>query len=545
MTKPHFFQSLALSLPLALVAATGVNAQDIPANQQRSPATHEQYPYRPACRQLTAAPGSAAGWLAWGPTIEGEHQNWKGLQSTVAPEAAYQRLADIGLCVTDGELVPFEQISESPPEPRTRGRRNVEALKSRLNNPETEPGETSTMQFLFWLAGIWGAMCLFEKFEDRPLMRKLTGNTDTFTFTPPSYTPPDSERPTAEIPNRVSPEILEAASAERDQRSAYQTLLASPFVSRAIFGGQRTGKTNLAAQAARKLSETRQIRFFHFNLNSVAGSDEDAHYFDIDGIRSVRGDLLHSTPEAAERLINQVNGLIDEFMSYTGPSILIADEWSELAASFNEPVDLLAPLIASLAAKISGFASSGMKRRKAIWTIAPQMVAGQLEKFGRAVKSLSPILVAIAPGHTAKWEAEELSFDRSLYGQVSKNYPGIEEPPSDSAESRIAYINGRWAVLGTRAIAAVSVQSSVGFAADAAVIAALPTTEDDLSEDLQLFRDWLTAKLGEVVEYRDFNNASKFKSISRSRESFDFLCDKACIKEWLSPRGDDGYLVIK
>ncbi|PZO13839.1 MAG: hypothetical protein DCF25_15570 [Leptolyngbya foveolarum] len=526
---------------MALVAAIGVTAQEIPAAQQRSPATYEQYPYRPACRQLTAAPGSAAGWLAWGPTVEGTHQNWKGLQSSVAPEDAYQRLADIGLCVVDGELVPFEQIGVGAisAESKTRGRRNVAELKARLDNPESEPGETSTMQFLFWLAGIWGAVCLFEKFEDRPLMRKLTGNTDTFAFTPP-----DLERPTAEIPSRVSPEILDAASAERDQRSAYQTLLASPFVSRAIFGGQRTGKTNLAAQAARKLSETRQIKFFHFNLNSVAGSDEDANYFDVDGIRSVRGDLLHASPEEAKRLINEVNELMDEFMTYTQPSILIADEWSELAASFNEHVDLLAPLIASLAAKISGFASSGMKRRKAIWTIAPVMVAGQLEKFGLAVKSLSPILVAIAPGHTAKWEDEELSFDRSLYGQVSKNYPGIEEPPTDSAASRIAFINGRWAALGTRSMATVPVQPS-GFAADAATIAALPTTEDDLSEDLQLFRDWLTAKLGEVVEYRDFNNASKFKSISRSRESFDFLCDKACIKGWLSPRGDDGYLVIK
>ena len=544
MTKPHLFQSIALSLPLALVAVTGATAQNIPINQQRSPASFDEFPYRPACRQLTAAPGGAAGWLAWGPTIKGEHQNWKGLQSTVAPEAAYQRLADIGLCVTDGELVPFEQISAIAAEPRTRGRRNVEKLKSRLNSDENEPGETSTMQFLFWLAGIWGAMSLFEKFEDRPLMRKLTGNTDTFTFTPPSYTPPVLEDATAEIPNRVSPEILEAASAERDERSAYQTLIASPFVSRAIFGGQRTGKTNLAAQAARKLSETRHIRFFHFNLNSVAGSDEDAHYFDVEGIRSVRGDLLHSTPEAAERLINQVNGLIDEFMTYTGPSILIADEWSELAASFNEHVDLLAPLIASLAAKISGFASSGMKRRKAIWTIAPQMVAGQLEKFGRAVKSLSPILVAIAPGHTAKWEAEELSFDRSLYGQVSKNYPGIEEPPTSSEESRIAYINGRWAALGTRAIAAVSVQSSVGFAADAAAIAALLTTEDNLSDELKLFYEWLESKSGELIEYKHFHNASKFKQGDRSREAFTFLVDKACMKGWLVSKENDCYLVI-
>ena len=549
MTKPNRLQSIALSLPLALVAAIGASAQEIPATQMRSPASFEQYPYRPACRQLTAAPGSAAGWLAWGPVVEGEHQNWKGLQSTVAPEDAYTTLADIGLCVVDGELVPFEQIGEgangADAEPKTRGRRNVEALKAQLDNPDSEPGETSTVQFLLWGAGIWGAMALLEKFEDKPFMRKLMGNTDTFTFTPPSHRAPVLEGPVVAVPSRVSPEILEAASAERDQRSAYQTLIASPFVSRAIFGGQRTGKTNLAAQAARELSASRGIKFFHLNLNSYQGSTEDSTYFGVDGIRSVRGDLLSATPEEAERLIEEATALIDEFMSYQGPSILIADEWSEMAASFNEHIDLLNPLIASLAGKISGFASSGIKRKKAIWTIAPVMVAGQLEKFGLAVKSLSLVLVAIAPGHTAQWEGEELSFDQSLYGQIKKNYPGVEEPPADSTESRIAFINGRWAALGTHSLVAVAVTPSGDFAADAAAISALPTTEDNLSEELQLFRKWLATKLNEHISYESFRNANKLREISRSRESFDFLCDKACIKGWLLMQADGDYLVIK
>ena len=107
MTKPNRLQSIALSLPLALVAAVGASAQEIPATQMRSPASFEQYPYRPACRQLTAAPGSVPGWLAWGPTVEGEHQNWRGIEANVPPEQAYKRLAAVGLCVQDGELVPL------------------------------------------------------------------------------------------------------------------------------------------------------------------------------------------------------------------------------------------------------------------------------------------------------------------------------------------------------------------------------------------------------------------------------------------------------
>ena len=104
--------NLALAFPLAMVAAGSAAAQTVPANQNRSPATFEQYPYRPACRQLTAAPGSADGWFGWGPTIQGKHQNWRGIEASVPPEQAYKRLAAVGLCVLDGELVPFEQVGE-------------------------------------------------------------------------------------------------------------------------------------------------------------------------------------------------------------------------------------------------------------------------------------------------------------------------------------------------------------------------------------------------------------------------------------------------
>ena len=104
---------LALAFPLAMVTASSAIAQTIPASQNKPPATFDQYPYRPACRQLTAAPGSADGWFAWGPTVEGKHQNWRGVEASVPPEQAYERLAAIGLCVLDGELVPLESSTDS------------------------------------------------------------------------------------------------------------------------------------------------------------------------------------------------------------------------------------------------------------------------------------------------------------------------------------------------------------------------------------------------------------------------------------------------
>ena len=105
--------NLALAFPLAMVSAGSAIAQTIPNAQNKSPATFDQYPYRPACRQLTAAPGGAPGWFAWGPTVEGEHQNWKGIEANVPPEQAYERLAAVGLCVQAGELVPFTPLEAS------------------------------------------------------------------------------------------------------------------------------------------------------------------------------------------------------------------------------------------------------------------------------------------------------------------------------------------------------------------------------------------------------------------------------------------------
>ena len=77
--------SLALAFPLAMVAAGSATAQTIPASQNKPPATYDQYPYRPACRQLTAAPGSAAGWFGWGPTIKASIRTGEALRRTYHP----------------------------------------------------------------------------------------------------------------------------------------------------------------------------------------------------------------------------------------------------------------------------------------------------------------------------------------------------------------------------------------------------------------------------------------------------------------------------
>ncbi len=538
MTKPNLLQSLALSLPLTLIAVATALAQDIPAAQQRSPATFDDYPYRPACRQLTAAPGRVPGWFSWGPTVEGEHQNWRGIEANVPPEQAYERLAAVGLCVQAGELVPFATLEGD--RPKTIGQRNVEQLKAKASN--SDDGDAFA-QFIFIGGLAFGGLLLWEKLEEKPFVRRLIEESESrpFTHVPPSYV---EAGPASDIPDRVSESALaDLPNSPMPPRSALERLAASPFISRAVFGAQRTGKTNLVAAVMQQLVAD-GVKVFVINLSSVNVGNEDAAYWDQDGIRSVRGDLeTIEGPDAAKALIESAIALVDEFMQTRSPSILIVDEWTNATASHAEYVDLLAPLIKLLAGKITAFSSTGMKRKKALWTIAPEIVAGTMEDFGKAVKKLSLCLVAIAPGHAAQWEGQELSFNWELYGQVSKNYVGLTPPPEAFDESRLAYLDGQWVGLGTESLVSVTATAPTDKAVP--VAAELPAIKQQLSPELATFREWLDSKVGQTISYQSFNNANRLKSIGRSRENYDLYCDKAVMKGWLVAKPDDSYFVLE
>ena len=546
---------LALSFPLAMVAAGSGSAQETPAAQQKPPATFEQYPYRPACRQLTAAPGGAPGWFAWGPTIEGKHQNWRGIEANVASEKAYERLASVGLCVMDGELVPWSDLSSDEEASHlekgslSTAQRNVEQLKSAPANPSDDD---AFAQFVFVGVLAMGGLLLWEKIENAPWIQRLAGGlpadftSSAFTHTPPSYAPVPTVSPpsdTSEIPQRISAESLAELPNAPTVRTALEMLIASPFISRAVYGAQRAGKTNLVAAVMQILAE-KGVKVFVINLSSVNVGHEDSIYWDSADIRSVRGDLeTIDNPDEAAKLIGDAILLIGEFMREPEPSILIVDEWAAMTASHAEYVDLLAPLIKKLAAKITAFSSSGMKREKALWTIAPEIVAGTMEDFGKAVKKLSLCLVAIAPGHTESWNGQELSFNWELYGQCSKNYVGLTPPPADFKESRIVYLDSQWVALGTESL--VSVQVTVADKAIPTSTTALPPVEKVLSPEITTFREWLDTKVGETISYKSFNNANKLKPLGRSRENYDLYCDKGVMKGWLIPKLEDTYFVLE
>ena len=541
---------LSLTLPLALLLAAATvpalaQTVNIPQNQQRSPAGLETFPYRPACEQLTAAPGGSAEWLAWGPMVNGEHQTWHGLKAATATNEIYQHLAAAGLCVEGGVVVPLSiadgSIAAAPAEATKRSpmEENIERLRNAPKNREDGDGSGGATAFFL----LFGATYLgYTRYVDQQEKKRLNEEDNAQPVHPP--------RPRAEgfsstnIPDRVSPEDLVSVqlghqphpAAPAKKRTALEVLCASPFVSRAFYGFQRSGKTNLVANAANRLKKTRGIETFVLNLSSF-GTEDAAYWKDFCG---VFGDLLAANPEAAEALIKKAIALVDEFMAHPTPAILVCDEWTFMGAKHGEHSDLLTPLVKGLASKITGFASSGMKRRKALWAISPTIVAGELEDFAKSIKKLSPCVVAIAPGHAETWEGDELTFSRELFNQVSTNYPGaLTEPPATSEVSRIACINGEWLALGTQVL--VTAAASPNHSNEGVDTFPKPL---ELSPELELFQAWLSKKVGEVIDYAAFKNANCFREISRSKEGYLMLCDKAVIKGWLSQRGEETFFVL-
>ena len=534
---------LALAFPLAMVAATGsAIAQAIPAAQNKPPATFDQYPYRPACRQLTAAPGGADGWFAWGPTVEGKHQNWRGIEANVPPEQAYERLAAVGLCVLDGELVPLSAVEAAAD--LTPMERNLRELRNKGQGAETgKPSDDDGFSaFMLLMLVMFGGVHLWEKLEDRTWVRRVTGNQPSAPF---DHLPPSFNETT--IPDRVSPEELgDLPNSPDEPRSVLDTIINTPFVSRAIFGFQRTGKTNLVVMAIAELAKLYGVHAFVINLNAYTGNGEQEVYWQGEHITAVLGDLEEITDvKEAQALINRAKALVDDFTQHHGPAVLVVDEWSGTTASHATYAEQLQALVRKIAGRVTSLASTGVQREKAVWTIAPEMVAETMDAFGKAIKKLSVCLVAIAPGHVAKWKHTELTFSDELLAQVRRNFPAISNPPTDSAHSRIAFIDGHWRKLGTTALVKVNAVGESKQPVDTAPkLPSLTTTADGLTGDLELFYDWLAGKAGEAIAYEQFRNASKFKEISRSRETFDSLCDKGCMKGWLSPKGGDRYLVI-
>ncbi len=229
------------------------------------------------------------------------------------------------------------------------------------------------------------------------------------------------------------------------QESAIDVILASPIKSRFFVGAERTGKSYLCAVATQLMRDT-GIATYHINLGSYG--DEDSYYW-VHATRSTRGDLATMTdPKAVKLLLDDAVETINAFVTHKGsPAILVVDEVAFVGSKFGawaKQVEVFNGLIAN---QITALSSTGAKRGKAIYCLAPSFTAGSVEQSTKAVKDLQLVYIAIHPDRQVQWEKNRITFDASLHDKLKANWT-IPPVPGDLKADRCCYVQGEWRSLG-------------------------------------------------------------------------------------------------
>ena len=236
-------------------------------------------------------------------------------------------------------------------------------------------------------------------------------------------------------------EPVAATKAFSRRASAQELIIARPYVSRAFYGAQRSGKTWLAAVCSAELAASDlKTKTFYINLCHA-----EADSLDIwSHAKKVIADLSVCDAYTAEDAIEDSLELIDEAMK-SPHSLLIVDEFIYTASTTNQYAEQMKPLVTKLADKITTLSSAGTKRKQAIYTIAPNIVASRLSNDGKAVKSLEPTLVGIAPGYSIDVDGHAVIWSDEVFTQVYDNYKGVQHPgDKDYLSERIAWVNNKW-----------------------------------------------------------------------------------------------------
>lgn len=555
----------ALLMSSALAAGIDQEATYHPDQLQPPAGLGHLYAYRPACRQLDQQRSDIQGWTAWGLRDDrGQFMQWYGLEDFLSDSEAHAWLEAAGLCVRQGAIVELlspierdrllvaanavpEASTETPGATETPVENDLfQANRERASQllqagagsaPADGNGFVGFLMLVTVVGGLWAAHPFLSKFMLR--VREAAQEWEPFEDNEPS-----AER--YEPAMAASNDFIEA----EDSPTAVEILLRSPSVSRAIYGGQRSGKTNIVAVVTRQLSE-QGWSIYHLNLGAYFGGevDEDAHYWSHAKL-SVKADLLIASEEEAEQAVEDSLALLEAYLKDKKDSIIVVDEWKFMANTSNQYAALLEPVIRKLAGIISGLDSNGVKRFKTIWTIAPGIVAGAMTNAGRAVKNLGPVLVAVNPAKAVDWQGQTITFSYPCFDQVNNNLGVTIPPPQGEFEAdRICFIDDQWRPLGGAELSADLPQAQQANVVEG-VSVAVPAShqekfvEEGLYPGLSTFLDWLKEKKGAVIGYETFHAANRFKETGRSRSQFGEYCDAAVLKGLIIPKPNDTYFVL-
>ena len=247
-------------------------------------------------------------------------------------------------------------------------------------------------------------------------------------------------------PVAVSP-VVEAQPVvpQCSNKTAYESITASPYRSRFFLGGQRTGKSYLAVSSAAAAAKAKGAKVYYLNL-SAWGTEDDGYSAIAD--RSITANIQALTPDQAESTINDARKLLQAFFIDDSPAILLLEEWCELGSRNHQHKARLESLLEYSASIVEQLANTGQKRRKAIYATGPMFVAGSLQQATKAAKTMALVLVAIAPGKVVDWQGQPLSFDPAVFSMAANNWHGVSEPTGAFDSDRIALVDGEWVPVG-------------------------------------------------------------------------------------------------
>lgn len=370
----------------------------------------------------------------------------------------------------------------------------------------------------------------------------------------------------ASVPESQSPEPVKPIAT--NAQNCFETILKTPYVSRAFFGFQRTGKTYLAAMASREIGCT----VYHINLMSVG--PEDGQYWSH-AHQSICCDLLTCSENDAHQSIKDAIATVDAFIKHPGKALLIVDEITFIGFRGNRYAEQLGPLLNRIADQIAAFSSAGIKRGKALWTIAPEFVAATLVDNVKAVKKLSLCYVTISKGRTVGWDGHDIGFSDECFKQIATNFT-IAEPTASLDCDRVAFVNGCWMPLGDLPALPSTVpipetpsqllsrwQSAhpAEVFARAAMAALVPdvdkaivhATDESIDfsdwfpndESMLAFIDWLSVRResSNLVSFAQVKSSYWAKKHGRDKATLNRILNQAIDYGFLIPKADDAYTI--
>ena len=247
-----------------------------------------------------------------------------------------------------------------------------------------------------------------------------------------------------------------------------------PYQSMGLIGGQRTGKTWLAALHAQNVKRKRGTKIIYINLMDALGdAADDWSHADI----CITCHLRKLSPHEAKKMIDYVVSVVNDFFNELN-QILVFDEWVGFTSTANQwpkkaSQEAAAAAIESKEAKVyiepeglgtsaidlmnlvmavvGELTQSGKKQAKAVWLLSPMVKAGAMEPQGLIIKQVQPLAVAISKDESVSWkhpitgDIQEIGFDDAGYRASIQNMglPPIESIPKMDCV-RMLYAKGTW-----------------------------------------------------------------------------------------------------